>query len=416
MRSVRFIHASDLHLDATFGGVDATDELVAGALERSTFEALDRVVQLSIEREVDFLVLAGDLYNSADHSLRAELSFQKAMRRLADAGIGAFVVRGNHDPADGWSAGLELPESVVVFPANRVERHEVIRDGEVVCAVYGRSFPTRHVTENLSLDFRRGKSDPIAVGLLHANVGQRVGWDNYCPCAVEDLRAAGMDYWALGHIHVAGRVSDDPPAVYSGSTQGLNPTETGPRGCFLVELTESGATEEFIETSSIRWLVAHHDCSEVTNLDELRTSLEEACSVARDECGGRPMVMKIALGGVSAVHADLARAGVLDDLLEDLRQEQLQLEPWIWVDALRDSTRPALDIDEIAAEEGLRGDVVRLARALAADSTEAERITEEILAPVIFPLAVRPQLGMTGEETVNRALELCLDLLSREGT
>jgi hypothetical protein len=75
-----------------------------------------------------------------------------------------------------------------------------------------------------------------------------------------------------------------------------------------------------------------------------------------------------------------------------------------------------LDIDEIAAEEGLRGDVVRLARALAADSTEAERITEEILAPVIFPLAVRPQLGMTGEETVNRALELCLDLLSREGT
>jgi hypothetical protein len=196
----------------------------------------------------------------------------------------------------------------------------------------------------------------------------------------------------------------------------LNPTETGPRGCFLVELTESGATEEFIETSSIRWLVAHHDCSEVTNLDELRTSLEEACSVARDECGGRPMVMKIALGGVSAVHADLARAGVLDDLLEDLRQEQLQLEPWIWVDALRDSTRPALDIDEIAAEEGLRGDVVRLARALAADSTEAERITEEILAPVIFPLAVRPQLGMTGEETVNRALELCLDLLSREGT
>ncbi len=210
MRILRFVHASDLHLDATFGGVDATDEKVAGALERSTLEALDRVIQLCIDRKVDFLVIAGDLYNSADHSLRAELAFQRAMRRLADAGIDAFVVRGNHDPADGWSAGLELPDSVVVFPADKVERREVIRDGEMVCAVYGRSFGTRQVTENLTVGFARQDGDPYAVAVLHANVGQREGWDNYAPCTVEDLRAARMDYWALGHIHAAGRVSDNP--------------------------------------------------------------------------------------------------------------------------------------------------------------------------------------------------------------
>ncbi len=107
---IRFVHASDLHLDASFGGVDANDDTVAGAFSRSTIEALDRVVALCIDREVDFLVIAGDLHNSADRSLRGELAFQRAMRRLADKGIPAFIVQGNHDPADGWSAGLELPE------------------------------------------------------------------------------------------------------------------------------------------------------------------------------------------------------------------------------------------------------------------------------------------------------------------
>ena len=412
MRAVRFVHASDLHLDATFGGVDAADEIVAGALERSTLEALDRVVQLCIDREVDFLVIAGDLHNSGDHSLRAELAFQRAMRRLSDAGIDAFVVQGNHDPADGWTAGLELPQTVVVFPTDRVERHEVIRDDEVVCAVYGRSYPTRHVTENLALGYARREGDPLAIGVLHANVGQRAGWDNYAPCTVDNLRAAGMDYWALGHIHVAGRVSDNPPSVYSGSTQGLNPTEEGPRGCYLVELDGGGAVEEFVETASVRWRVLEIDCSEVANIDDLRTALEDACGAARDASGDRPTVNKIGLVGRSAIHADLARSGLLRDLIGDLRQEQLQLEPWVWLDTVRDATRPVLDLQEILAEEGLRGDLARLARDLEASPEEAERLVEDTLAPVIFPLAVRPELGVTGKDVVARALDLCLDLLS----
>jgi len=416
MRTIRFVHASDLHLDATFGGVDATDDKVAAALERSTLEALDRVVQLCIDREVDFLVVAGDLYNSADHSLRAELAFQRAMRRLADAGIDAFVVRGNHDPADGWSAGLELPESVVIFPADRVERREVIRDGEVVCAVYGRSFGTRQVSENLAAGFVREDGDPHAVAVLHTNVGQREGWDDYAPSTVDDLRAAGMDYWALGHIHLAGRVLDVPPAVYPGSTQGLDPTEEGPRGCFVVHLDEGGAIEEFVETASVRWKTIEVDSSELQGIDELRSALEDACAGVRDSAAGRPTIVRVGLTGRSTVHTDLSRPGVLGDLIADLRQEQLELDPWIWVDRVRDRTRPKLDLDEILTEEGLRGDLARLARRLVEDPVEAERVVEDVLAPVQFALAVRPDLEIESDEVVARALDLCLDLISRESS
>ncbi len=413
---VRFVHASDLHLDATFGGVDATDERVAGALARSTIEALDRVVDLCIERGADFLVVAGDLYNSAERSLRAELAFQRAMRRLDGAGIGAFVVHGNHDPADGWSAGLELPKSVVVFSADEVERREVLREGEVVCAVYGRSFPTRQVRENLAREFERDDRDELAVGVLHANVGQREGWDDYAPCTVEDLRAAGMDYWALGHIHLPGRVSDRPPAVYPGSTQGLDPTEEGPRGCLVVDLDVNGAVEEFVETASVVWRRVEIDADELRGLEELRNAVAEACETVRAEGGGRPTVVRIELGGRCDAHADLARPGVAADLLTDVREEQLGRDPWIWVDRIRDHTRPAVDLDEISAEEGLRGDLVRLAAERASDPGAAAEMVENLLAPVLAQLTMRPDLDVPSDRVIERARDLCIDLLSGDGS
>ncbi len=413
---VRFVHASDLHLDATFGGVDATDDKVAGALARSTIEAFDRVIDLCIEKEVDFLVIAGDLYNSADRSLGAEMAFQRGMRRLADAGIPAFVVQGNHDPADGWSAGLELPDSVVVFSPEAVERREVIRDGEVVCAVYGRSFPTRQVTENLARGFSRSKDDPLAVGVLHANVGGREGWDDYAPCTVDDLRAAEMDYWALGHIHLPGRVSDDPPAAYSGSTQGLDPGEEGPRGCYLVELDSGGAKEEFFETASVLWRRLELDATDAPGLDELRAEVNATCDRVRTESRDRPTIVRIEIGGRTDVHAGLRRPGVLDDLVADLREEQLGCEPWIWIDRVRDRTKPNMDLDALIEEEGLRGDLVRLAQARAADSEAAAEMVAEIVDPVLANLAVRPELEERADRIIERARDLCLDLLSGDGS
>ena len=408
------MHASDLHLDASFGGVDATDDTVAGAFARSTLEALDRVVALCIDREVDFLIIAGDLYNSADRSLRAELAFQRAMRRLADNGIGAFVVHGNHDPADGWSAGLELPKSVVVFAAHEVERCEVVRDGEAVCAVYGRSFPSRQVTENMALDYRRQKGDPLAVAVLHTNVGQLAAWDNYAPCTVDDLRAAGMDYWALGHIHMPGRIADNPVAVYSGSTQGLNPTEEGPRGCFVVELDGDGAREEFVETAAIRWKSAEIDGAGLTDLEGLRSAVAAVCDAARGETGGRPLVLRVDLTGRSQVHSDLGRPGILTDLLTDLREEQLAAEPWIWIDRLRDRTRPHIDLEAVAREEGLRGDLVRLAARWGEDSEGASAMVDELLASPLGQLPGQREHCLSPQAIIQRACDLCIDRLSED--
>ena len=226
----------------------------APSSRQATFSAFDRVVEVCLEREARFLVIAGDAYNSADSSLAAQLHFQSAMNRLAEAGVDVFLVHGNHDPASGWSAGLTMPESVHVFPTDRVGRFEVEVDGDVVAVVYGRSFARSAELENLALGYARQAEDPVAIGVLHANVGSAAGYDPYAPATLDDLRSAHMDYWALGHIHKQEMLSRDPWVVYPGSTQGLNPKETGPHGCMVVELGPSGVTSvEPVETAPIGW-------------------------------------------------------------------------------------------------------------------------------------------------------------------
>jgi hypothetical protein len=182
-----------------------------------------------------------------------------------------------------------------------------------------------------------------------------------------------------------------------------------------VHLDEDGATEEFVETASIRWRGIEIDTSELQGIDDLRSALEEACAGVRESSANRPTIVRLGLTGRSTVHADVTRPGVLSDLAADLRQEQLDIDPWIWVDRVRDRTEPALDLDEILVEEGLRGDLARLARKISEDPAETERVVEEVLAPVQFALAIRPEVEVSPEEVVARALDLCLDLLSREG-
>jgi len=409
---MRFVHAADLHLDAPFQGVSAVDERVSRALAEATYEAFRRVVDLCIDRDAQFLVIAGDAYNSADKSLRAQLAFGREMARLADAGIEVFAVCGNHDPASGWSAGLALPESVHVFSAERVERKEVVRDGEVIAAVYGRSFRVKAETEDFSEGYQRNPADPIAVGVLHANVGGDPDYDPYAPASVEGLRARGMDYWALGHIHKHEVLGRDPWIVYAGSPQGLNPKETGAHGCVVVDV-EAGRSiaAEHVDLAPVSWAQATVDVSPASDLDDVRDMLAETCEELRS-AALRPVVTRLTIAGRCAAHGDLSREGVLRDLLDDLRAHQMGCEPWLWVDRLDDRSAPALVVDEVRAGADFASELVRVADEL--ESSGLSGILDDIARPVSSTVTgYKPSLGEA--EALTKARDLALDLLLEGG-
>lgn len=412
--SLRFVHAADLHLDAPFKGVDATDARVGAELVASTYRALDAIVELCLERDVHFLVIAGDVYNASDKRPRAEFAFRRACERLAEAGVRVFVARGNHDPANGWSAGLVMPETVHVFSEHAVERVPVLRGGEEVCAVYGRSFRTAAETANLASEFSRATGDRLAIGVLHTNVGGREGHEPYAPCTLDDLRAAHMDYWALGHIHKPEVLSEDPYIAYAGCPQGLDPNETGLRGCRVVTVDGHGVTTEFVPVAAVAWERISLDVTDIESVDDLKVAGLDAADNACRDAGDRPVIVRMELVGRSAVHGLLGRPGVLDDLRDEIRIDGLAREPWVWVDRVYNRTRPLMDLDTLRVGQDFAGDLMRYVDTLGSDPEAADAFVQDAARPVLGVLDKRDVPELDTDSILERARDLALDRLLAE--
>jgi len=392
--------------------VSASDSRVADALISAVPAALNRIVDLCLSERADFLVIAGDIYESAAPNVRSRLAFSGAMDRLASEGIPVYCVSGNHDPDDGPSAGDPLPTGVTRFSNDTVERIEHRdADGELLCAVYGRSYPRSKVTDDYAADFRRHPADPLAVGVLHTNVGGRPGYEDYAPSTSEDLAAAGMDYWALGHIHACGQASSNVPAWYAGSPQGLQPNATGAHGCLLVTCAAGIVpTVEFKPTASVVWECSTADLETACSIEDVQRAVDATCELARHEAGA-PVSMRIELTGRCEVAEQLSQPGALIDLLEAVRESSMEREPWVWVDRLDDRSHRSLDLDAYRDEGGFAGDLVRRADRLM-DETEAAAALKELLDMARASLPERPEVSAPPSTLVERARDRCLDLLA----
>ncbi|MDZ4178989.1 MAG: DNA repair exonuclease, partial [Coriobacteriia bacterium] len=386
------------------------DPRVREELVEATFGAFDTIATTAIDRAVDFVVIAGDAYNSRDRNTRAQLRFRTVMERLDTAGIPVFLASGNHDPTDGFTAGIALPGNVHRFATDRVDRIEVAnRDGGVLCSLYGRGYATARTTANLAAGFSRDASDETAIGVLHANVGGQPGYEPYAPCSLEDLLSARMDYWALGHIHKRLELSSAPRIRYSGSPQGLNPKEDGEHGCWVVTMDRGAViAEEFISTARVLWAQEVIDATDIEDGETLRVALRDVCERLRDAAAGRPVVVRVDVTGRSEAHRSLAHASTFDDIVADVQAEQLLESPWVWIGRARNLTSPLLAVDFLRGVEDFTGDLVRLVDEVLADPVRTEALLGEALAGIDGAFGGRER---DAQELISRARDLCLDRL-----
>lgn len=363
----RFLHTGDLHLDSPVIGLrgDATPEILA-LLRDATSQAWRNVVALAIAERVDFVVVAGDVFERSSPTLLGQTRFRDGLAQLAAHGIGSYVVHGNHDPLDGvsWAPSLVFPPQAHRFGTGPGETAVVSRDGVPLAAVHGRSYPSPAVVENFAAGFRRGE-EPFAIGLLHANVGDRPGHGNYAPCSLDDLRAGGIDYWALGHIHQPGIVTADGTlAVYCGNPQGRDPGEMGPRGAWLVSVDEAGrVTPEFRPCDVVRWANDDLAIDALETDDALLSAVRSRLADATEAAAGRSLLFRLRLTGRGPMHAALRRTGYLDDLRRLANEEGAGVPPFAWLESLTDATRPAIDVAARRAVPDFAGDFLRTVEA-----------------------------------------------------
>ncbi|HEX7172868.1 MAG TPA: DNA repair exonuclease [Candidatus Limnocylindria bacterium] len=427
----RFLHAGDLHLDSPITGLaTVAPREVLDVLRSATTDAWRSIVRTAIDESVDFVLIAGDVFEVANPTLLGQTRFRDGLVELAAHRIRSFVVHGNHDPMDGkaWAASLVFPDLVHRFGTAAGESALFERDGKPVARIHGRSYPTAAVSENYAAGYRAGSDGAFDIGLLHTNVGDRPDHANYAPCSIEDLRGAGMDYWALGHIHQPSIVLADPPALYSGIPQGRDPGELGERGCWLVEVDESHrVAHRFVATDHVRWSPLTVDIAELATDEALRTACREAIEGAITGGGGRSLVIRLRLIGRGPLHGTLVRTGYVDDLRTLLNEERPLGVPFAWVESIADDTVPQIDIDARRTAQDFVGDYLRtVAEARRAERTtdpEAhehwQRLLRETIAPLFehAPRGRRYLVSPTDAELAGRLLDeaesIGLDLLVR---
>lgn len=404
----RFIHAADLHLDTPFSGLIHMPENILQQIRESTFRAFDRLIEICIEEQADFLCLSGDIYEQNLRSLRAQIHLQKGLCRLRDHGIRAYIIHGNHDPDDGSKASLAWPENVHFFSSQQVEAVPFLKEGKIAATIYGQSYPTAKFTKNIVKNYMKRPDCPFAIGLLHTNLEGHPEHDNYAPAKMQDLLQAGFDYWALGHIHKRGILSDKHPAVvYPGNTQGRNIKETGEKGCYAVEVSNNEIREiRFIPTHFVRWeqIAAGLEQTETMQdvLDRLYIHIEQIKTSVNT-----PLILRLLLTGETNMHFEIKQPGVLQDLADSINEEFIRETNWVWIESIQAYTRPPLTMESLKHEDPFLADFFTIIDEWKKDPG----VLEEMMNRLFAHRNVRKHLPRFTDEELWRVIEEAENLM-----
>ena len=340
---MKFLHCADLHL--------------GGAEPQERMKALWRMLDFCAKNGVQLLLIAGDLFESAQVPRRVRQEVFAAFAQRQELSV--VIAAGNHDPlCRGGCYDEELPENVYVFGAE----WSCVEIAELGVRVWGASFteekapafrPQRHVRQEGILE----------LGVLHGDLVSENAGSDYRAVTQSAIAAAGPEYLALGHIHQRSRVqrAGQTCYAYSGCLQGAGFDEVGEKGAYLGQWNEGRLEMAFVRLCGSMCIECGLEVTGVDTLQQVVNAYEERIGLQKQHR------VKLTLTGQSRQAWDTA---ALERLLQDYA---LQIR-------IADETRKAADEDAIAGENTLRGAFVRrmLQKIAALENAGRDAATERL--------------------------------------
>ena len=404
---LRFIHCADLHLDSPFKGIAAMESDIAAKLQQAPVAALEAIVELALRENVDFVLIAGDAWDVQEKSLPVQLQFNSRMRQLEERNIPCYYACGNHDPLPGGREAVKLPDNVRRF-GKQVSMFTFEKNGSPAAHIYGVSFSRAAENENLALKFSRRDPAQPAIAVLHCNVGD-TGHENYAPCSIDDLVNAGMDYWALGHVHQFRVLRQQTPAiVYPGCAQGCNPRETGPHGCCLVTINDDGGIQtEFRAIDSIRYETIDLSVEGLTDWEALIDRVAEEAGKIASRLDGRDLMLRCNLSGKTLLDPELRQEQKRDEARNAINDRLAGDGSFIRIERLTAATHGTYDLDELAKDGGFIAETIELYRHIDSDAELRREIDD-----VVRKFCGEPCSDEEFRTACDSALDMTINLLA----
>ncbi|MGI6106015.1 MAG: metallophosphoesterase family protein [Raoultibacter sp.] len=415
-KQVTFIHAADLHLGAPFRGLQALSDSWAKRLLSAIAESYQRVIDAAIEHQVDFVLIAGDVFDLAKASYADYRCFFDGLNKLNESHIPVYLVTGNHDPYTSWQHRFfEFPPNTFMLPADKPGFVVFEKDGEPLATIAGRGYfnQTWPSDENIAEGITReaayastGVYTPFVVGLLHT--GLNIDTDK-APTNPNDLLRANLDYWALGHIHMRKILTPENPKIaFSGCIQGRDIGEVGERGILKVTLTENARNQaEFIPTASVVWQRIKLDVSRCTSLSDVFDKIMRELFRENGKAHCEEMCVRITLTGTTDLHNILEKPGVLAEMRQNINDSY----PAFFCDSLINKTVQPYDKAALKKEGLFPAVFMQAAEALRQEpGNEVAYLQDEFLKRnLTLPLSCEKKIDTLAQEAEN----LVLDLLNR---
>ncbi|MDY6991572.1 MAG: DNA repair exonuclease [Pseudomonadota bacterium] len=370
---MKFIHAADIHLDSPLRGLARYEGAPVEQVQNATREAFVHLIHLACREAVDFVLIAGDLYDVDWKDYNTGLFFNQQMSRLREANIPVFLVLGNHDAGNHITRALQLPENVKIFSS---ERPETVILEQLGVALHGQSFADKVVTQNLSHHYPAALPGYFNIGLLHTALNGRQEHAPYAPCSLSDLLAHGYDYWALGHVHTYEQVHTQPWVVFAGNIQGRHVRETGAKGCTLVTVTDDAQVQlTQVALDVLRWQVCHLEVNELHQPHLLLETVRDTVSAQLQQAEGRPLALRFVIQGRCPIHAELHSDP--ERWLNEIRAAATDAGlGHVWVEKIKLQTQPLTD-PSLSETAGPLGELVDTLRTLPQDNTILHTLSHE---------------------------------------
>lgn len=404
----RFIHASDFHLERPPGGITEAPEHLRNMFLDAPYRAAERVFDLALAEQVDFLILSGDLLQPEATGPRGPLFLVEQFERLNERGIQVYWTGGPIDPPENWPAFARLPENVQVFPERQPEEIVHHRDGEPVARLIGLS--RRHNRKLKPSDFHADSSGLFSIAATYGAIDRAA------------IANKAIHYWALGGHHQRETLSESPGmAHYPGTTQGREPSESGPHGCTVVDIDDEGKVRtRLAPTDVLRWRHEEIELAEAATRQALERSLLDRLRAIAATTSGVDQLVSWTISGPFPLVAPLRRGGFLTEALGRLRSELGHAAPAVWSISL------AAEAPDVPTgwyqQDTILGDFLRAVRehqtTASDDATRLEltRYLDERQVSTALIDAVKLDDPATSQRILRRAAILGAELLSGEET
>lgn len=226
---IKILHSADWHMDAPLRGFSPAQRQ---ALRAQMLRLPGLIADLALREGCDVCLLCGDVFDG-EYSREG---YEAVYRALARMGIPVFITPGNHDPygpASVWAREL-WPENVHIFTKPELGSFRI---PSLDCRVYGAAFMGSECPALLT-GFQARCSERHALLALHGDPTSAASV--YNPVTAAQIRDAGVDYAALGHIHAGGSFQAGAAlCAWPGCPMGRGWDETGAKGVLIAQLAET---------------------------------------------------------------------------------------------------------------------------------------------------------------------------------